>query len=318
MNAGNAPPHGFRDILGDAARRRRESEKVLAEVFAAEGFAEIRPPSVEYLALYERGHQHAAATAFRFLDRDDRLLALRADFTPAVARVVAARPPGQGELCKYWYAGSVFRRADTGSGRFTEITQAGAEMIGSGGPAADGEILTLVLRCLEGLGVTGVRIHVSHAGIAAGLLARALPDRAEAALARRDLLRHDARALDRRLVARGVDQITRRALAALLAPSTGEDPLLPFAGISEEVENARGELHALLTRLNGKGGSVCVDPGELDELAYYTGMVFTIYHERCGDPLGRGGRYDGLLRAFGLDLPAVGFSLSLDNLAELV
>lgn len=318
MKNDTVPPPGFRDLLPPAAGKRRALEHTLAGVFEAEGFGEVRPPSVEHLALYQQGRQHAAAAAYRFLDRDDRLLALRADFTPAVARAVAARPPGAGEVRKHWYAGSVIRRTASSGGRYHEISQAGAEVFGTHGPEEDADVIRLLLRCLDRLGVHDVTVHVSHAGIAAELLARVLPDPERAARARRDILRRDAQALTERLRSWDVADPAGEALRALAGAPGGPSPEARIGGIAPGADRAQAALRAILGSLPPAETRVVPDLGELDELEYYTGVIFTVYHGGAPEPLGRGGRYDGLLGAFGLDLPAIGFSLALDQLAELI
>ncbi|MGB6032327.1 MAG: ATP phosphoribosyltransferase regulatory subunit, partial [Bacteroidota bacterium] len=89
----------------EEARRRRTVETRLAAVFNSKGYGEVSPSTVEFLELYTRGKQHVRDEAIRFLDRNDQLLALRADFTPAVARIVGGqlrRSPGP---IKAWYTG---------------------------------------------------------------------------------------------------------------------------------------------------------------------------------------------------------------------
>ena len=133
-------PTGYRDVVFDEARSRRLIERQFAEVFEKRGFGEISPSGVEYLDVYTRGRQSIKELTFKFLDRDDNLLALRADFTPAIARIAAARLQNMPLPIKIWYSGSVFRKADLHRGRFHEFIQVGAELLGqnTAGTDADG------------------------------------------------------------------------------------------------------------------------------------------------------------------------------------
>jgi ATP phosphoribosyltransferase regulatory subunit HisZ len=85
MNSLGLPP-GFRDVLFEEARARRSIEGKLAGVFEQRRYKEVIPSTVEFLDLYTRGKQSIKDRVYRFLDRQDNLLALRANFTPAVAR----------------------------------------------------------------------------------------------------------------------------------------------------------------------------------------------------------------------------------------
>ncbi|HXX64309.1 MAG TPA: ATP phosphoribosyltransferase regulatory subunit, partial [Bacteroidota bacterium] len=83
---------------------------------------------------------------------------------------------------------------------------------------------------------------------------------------------------------------------------------------NEESRAAIAELSALWRRLGRWQEKVVFDLAEIDEMEYYTGVMFTFLSPSHPDELGRGGRYDGLIREFGADMPAIGFSFSVDDL----
>jgi len=309
-------PAGFRDVMFEEAEARRRIENEFAAVLGSSGYREIIPSGVEYLEVYERGKQGVHDRAIRFLDRDDNLLALRADFTPAIARIVAARLREVAPPLRLWYSGPVFRKTDRHRGRYQEFAQIGAELLGDASAAADGEIIEIALRCLERCALKDVRLHINHAGIfkgivnSLGLLAGPLAE------IRSAIDRKDMRALEMRLEELGVDGSSRAEVHAL-SRCVGDSQTLETASgaiTNEESRAAIAELSALWRRLGRWQEKVVFDLAEIDEMEYYTGVMFTFLSPSHPDELGRGGRYDGLIREFGADMPAIGFSFSVDDL----
>ena len=213
--ASPALPAGFRDLLFEEARNRRSTETLLAGVFTEHGYREVSPPSVELLEVYALGNQHVHQEAIKFLDRNDQLVALRADFTPAVARIVSSRFAGLPGPFRIWYAGDVFRKVDRHHTRFCEFGQIGAELIGLPGHEGDREVLSLAFRLLDALGLNTVQIHLNHAGIFGGLIQELGLDRRGAFEVRSEIDRKDTRSLARRLEALGVAEETRRQVQSL-------------------------------------------------------------------------------------------------------
>lgn len=312
-------PAGFRDILCDEAAARRRLLAALAESFAERGYREIAPSPVEYLELYSRGHQSLRERAFRFLDRDDNLLALRADFTPAVARIVAGPMAGERPPLRLWYAGSVFRKTGSQRGAFSEMSQVGAELIGESSVDADAELLALLLTHLDRLDVRDARVHLNHAGIFRGILGELHFSEKTLRILRAEIDRKDIRALVDRLSALGVRpelqgqlQQIPRFIGAVRILREAHD-----AVTNRESRAAIEWLMVLAERLAPWQDRLTFDLAEIDDLEYYTGVMCTVYSPSLNRELGKGGRYDTLMREFGRDLPAIGFSLSLDALLEL-
>jgi ATP phosphoribosyltransferase regulatory subunit len=312
------PPRGFRDLLFGEAETRRRIEGQFAPVFAARGYREIIPSSVETMDVYTRGHQGVGKRTFRFLDRDDNLLALRGDFTPSVARIVAGRPSDFSFPVKAWYSGSVFRKADRNRGLFQEFCQVGAECIGVGTLTQDAELVDIALQGLTRSGVQDACVHVNHAGIFRGIVDALGLDEAARAKVKSTIDRKDMRALGTKLAELGIGAGQRLQVDAL-ARCVGDAGVLETAAAAlnnRESDSALGELATLAVLLSDWRERVVFDLTEIDEMEYYTGCMFTFFSPSHSGELGKGGRYDGLLREFGKDLPAVGFSLSVDRISE--
>lgn len=319
MNSLGLPP-GFRDVLFEEARARRSIEGKLAGVFEQRGYKEVIPSTVEFLDLYTRGKQSIKDRVYRFLDRQDNLLALRADFTPAVARIVSTRSSASETAIKVWYVGSVFRKVEPEQGRFCEITQVGAELLGTNSISTDAEIITTALSCLSTLGIENVRVHINHAGIFRGIVEAMGLDNTALSLVKSELDRKDTRALAARLQKLDVPGDVQVQLRALTGMIGGEEVLAEARAKipNEQSRMALAELDELAAALAPWKKSLCYDITEIDELEYYTGIMFKFFSPRLRAELGGGGRYDALMKEFGPGMPAIGFSFSLESLMELV
>lgn len=312
-------PAGYRDLVFDEARNRRRIEHHLSQLLEETGYGEILPSAVEYLELYRRGNQGSAEHAVKFFDRNDDILALRADFTPSVARIVARRLSGVPVPIRVWYSGNVFRKADTRGGRWSEFGQIGAECIGTNGIDIDAEVITLALRLLDELGIHDTECHVNHAGVFRGIVddLDLSPEKLDRVKAEID--HKDARGLAARLESFGVAKDLQDQLR-VLSRCVGGATVLQDA--REHLRNsaslaAIGWLEELLVRCGPLGERITVDLTEIDDMEYYTGVIFTIFSPRLNEALGTGGRYDSLFREFGAPMPAIGFSLSMDGLMEI-
>ncbi|HEY3279836.1 MAG TPA: ATP phosphoribosyltransferase regulatory subunit [Gemmatimonadales bacterium] len=305
-------PPGASDLAGEAVRRRRRLEQRMRERLEQAGYEEIIPPTFEYAEVFVRAAGDGADVAdrlIRFLDLDGRLLALRYDFTASVARLAATKLATRPTPLRLSYAGKVYRQdpARENGARPREILQAGGELLGEAGVAADVEVLRLALELVRLAGVDEYQVNVGHAGALAPALAALDPP---------------ARAAARRL-------IDRKDAAGLAALAPGVLTELPFViGRREALERAAHlapDARPAIERLAAIDAAlsdterrhVVYDFGEVRGLDYYTGMHFEVFAAGAGAAVGAGGRYDDLMGRFGRPLPAVGLALDLDALADV-
>ena len=309
---------GFSDYLvGPAARRRILTDRFI-ETFEAWGYGFMVTPLIEPLDTIAAGVGGAQQSAlFRFMDSDGALLALVGERTVSVARVVATQlqeGPFPLRLC---YAGSVLRNQAPNGGRRRESLQAGCELIGAGGLAADAECIALAAAALERGGMEHIQVDVGHADFIPGLLDSAGLDpnaREEvlAALARRDLV-----AVESALEGTDAADAERRLLLAFPTLRGGREILDTAAGglRGERPHRALQELAQLWDLLDAHAitDRVHLDLGAVRDWGYYTGPTFEVFSDNSGFALGSGGRYDTLLSRFGTALPATGFVLHVDR-----
>ena len=311
-------PEYIEDILPVEAARIERLRRELLDLFAAHGYELVMPPLLEYVdsLLTGTGHDLDLQT-FKLVDQlSGRMLGLRADITPQVARIDAhlLNRTGVTRLC---YAGSVLHTLPNGMNRTREPLQIGAEIYGHAGIESDVEIQRLMMRALAVAGVRDVYLDIGHVGIFRSLVkgARIGPE-LESELFRA-MQSKDAPAL-RELSAR-LSRPTREALAALPELYGGAEVLadarrrLPK---SPDIVAALRDLKALADALHDVGRIRCFDLAELRGYHYHSGVVFAAYSEAQPYALGLGGRYDEVGKAFGRARPATGFSMDLRELAQ--
>ena len=308
-------PPGALDLTGPAVKRRRELQRAAMAVLDAAGFSEAIPPTFEYDEVFFRaGGADVADRLIRFTDVDGRILALRYDFTAAIARVAATSFADVAPPIRISYTGKVYRHAPGRAGRPREILQVGAETMGASGLTSDVELVRLTLRLLGALGLADFQLNLGHAGVLAAGFAALPPERH--AEVRRWIDRKDRAALEQHLA--GLDSPARELAS------------LPFViGRRDAVERCRQtapgavlpELDHLLHLDDALSAEerrhVVYDLGEVRGLDYYTGIHFEVFVAGCGRAAGAGGRYDELMGRFGRPMPALGVALDLDALAEV-
>lgn len=318
MKVSAALPTGVAALLFESARLRREMEQRLVGRIAAAGYAEAILPILDYLEPYESLLTPASrGELYRFIDRDGEQLALRADFTPMLARLLAPRLHAFALPLRVYYRGDVIRYEEARAGRQREFYQLGAELLGVSGEPGEREVLRLFLEVLTAAtaGAGPVQVVLGLAGCLDRLLLEsAAPEPAAlaAAVARRE--RGEVRRACRRLLAVVETGLPERPedlgdaegsrLAGLLALRDELAGLFP--AVSLAIDLAEFACHGLDPRLAAEEG----------DRPYYDGLVFRAYAGVSASPVGGGGRYDRLFRTLGAEVPAVGFSVSVDRLLE--
>jgi len=320
-----ALPEAIDDVLPFEAARVETLRRTLLDCFRERGYRLVQPPLVEYLdSLLTGSGRDLELQTFKTVDPlSGRLLGLRADTTPQVARIDAhlLNEPGVSRLC---YAGSVLRTVPAGPGATREVLQIGAELYGHGEIAADREVLRLLLRALASAGINRLHVDIGHVGIyralarSAGLAGDGEGDDSELFAALRDKDSPSVHELTAplaepaRSALRNLTELYGPA-AATLAAAQKALPALP------EITEALGTVASLIEAA-ADGAVLHADLADLRGYHYYTGATFNVFAaDLHGSAVecGRGGRYDGVGRAFGRARPATGFTLDLRRVAAL-
>jgi ATP phosphoribosyltransferase regulatory subunit len=317
-------PRGARIYLPDEAARKRWVEQHLLDVFERWGYRQIVTPSFEFLdvlavATDQALHEHL----FTLVDRETgRMLVLRADITPQIARVVATRMREAPVPLRLSYLTNVFRYDEPRLAHYREFYQAGVELIGLDKPEAEVEILAMTVEGLRALGLQRFQLDVGHPDFFRGLLDELKPDPAQAGELRAALARKDVSTLERLVGELGPPPAVAESLLAL--PSLfGPAQVLERAAAmvrNPRAERALGnlaEVHRLLT-IYGLADAVLYDLGEVRGFDYYSGMYFEAYVADFGASVAAGGRYDQMLGRFGYDCPAVGFAFDVARVLSVM
>jgi ATP phosphoribosyltransferase regulatory subunit len=305
-------PSGTRDVLPDETREVRAITDALRGVFERHGYGEVYTPALEYESVLARADMAEARPAYRVFDESGATLVLRSDMTVPIARVVATRYPTSDPPLRFCYLAHCYRGVPPQRGQPRELLQAGVELIGVPAPQGTAEVLSVLCKALDTVGLEGYRIGLGDASLYPSLMGTVgVPEGARptllAALAGRDFV-----ALEQELSSLAVDSDARRLLLEAPQRRGGHEVLEASA---PEVVEATANMCAVYALLQpAVAERVIFDLGLVRSIGYYTGAVFEVYDPALGAPIGGGGRYDELLGRFGRELPAVGFALGVDRL----
>jgi ATP phosphoribosyltransferase regulatory subunit len=310
-------PPGTRDVLPDEMRELRRLHLALIEVFESRGYGEVATPSIEYAEVMARGDGRTAGSAYRFFDESGDLLALRSDMTVPIARLVASRCPSADPPFRFCYLANAFRAVRPQRGQMREFTQAGVELIGAPAPDGTAEVVEVLEAALDAAGLDRAVIGLGDADLFRQLLSElGVEGEARDSIIER-LAMHDLVGLEAELSE--LDGIGDEQVATCVALSQlrgGREVLDEARALGgEAVERATARLGETYEALAARGAAerVRIDLGLLRDLGYYSGAILEVYDPAVGHVLGGGGRYDRLLKRFGLDLPAAGFALYLER-----
>ena len=315
-------PEGVDEVLAPDAARLETLRRSVLDLYASWGYALVIPPFIEYLeSLLVGTGSDLDLKTFKLTDQlTGRLMGVRADMTPQVARIDARGRRG-GACSRFCYLGTVLHALPDGFTRTRSPVQVGAELYGHSGYESDCEILSLMLETLSLAGVEDVHVDLGHVGVFRGLARRAgIEGERESAL--HDALQRKARdEITALLEAAGADT---GAKIADLAELNGDRSVLAEArgrlvGVDDEVLSAIDRLEQIADDVIARfpGTPVHVDLAELRGYRYHTGAVFAALVPGHGQEVARGGRYDAIGSAFGHARPATGFSTDLKSLLSL-
>ena len=312
-------PYGTKDILPLDAARKRGMENELARLFLSWGYQEVVTPTFEY---YETLRASAPETAddstFRFFDRSGRMLALRPDMTTPIARVAVMRMRERPLPLRLFYLANVFRQEETQAGRQCEFYQAGVELLGAGGVAADAEVVALAVEALLAAGLSDFQVCLGQVDFISGIMAEAGLDAATAHKVKQALIERNMVGLGELLAESGIEPCNRDLLQQLPMLHGKMDMLRNVRQrvknqISQAALDNLAEIYHLLEKY-GIDRYVMFDLGIIRDFEYYTGMVFETYTTGLGYPICGGGRYDRMAGSFGREQPATGFALGIERI----
>jgi ATP phosphoribosyltransferase regulatory subunit len=309
-------PEGLRDLLPPDAGIEAEMVSRMMAVLAGHGYERVKPPLAEFEENLLSGAGAAMAPdTFRLMDpASRRMIGLRADMTPQVARIAATRLKKSARPLRLCYAGQVLRVRGSQLRPERQVGQVGAELIGSDSVAADVEAVAVAAEALASLGIIGLTVDLTLPTLVPAVTAafKLGPDAASAV--RRALDHKDAAAL----------KAAAGKAAALLgdllkAAGEGAKALKALAALDlpKDAAAERARLGEVVARLKSAvpGLGVTIDPVENRGFEYHTGISFTFFTPAVRGELGRGGRYR---TDNGGGEEATGFTLYTDTVLQAV
>jgi ATP phosphoribosyltransferase regulatory subunit len=308
-------PPGTRDVLPDEMRELRKLKAALIEVFEARGYGEVATPAIEYDEVMARA-DGPTRSSYRFFDESGELLTLRSDMTVPIARLVATRFAGGEPPFRFSYLANGYRAVRPQRGQMREFVQAGVELIGASAEEGAVEVIEVLEAALDVAGLGRAVIGLGDADLYRQLLEELGVEGEARDSVLASLATHDLVALEQKLLEAGIGAEQAETCVRLTQLRGGSEVLDEARGLGgAAVERATTSLSQTYEELQRRGAAdrVQIDLGLLRDLNYYSGAILEVYDPALGYVLGGGGRYDGLMKQFGLDLSAAGFALYLDR-----
>src|SRR5437762_3028029 len=323
MKAYTQIPPGTQILIGRAAQYRRVLERAICSVFEGWSYEEIIPPIFDYYDVFAKGMGTGPEEQiYRFIDREGNILALRPEFTSLVAKTVATRLASSAKPIRLFYSGEVLRFEKPKGGRQREFSQVGIEHYGGQSKTADVETLLIAVEVFEKLGIQGFQINLGSVDFFGGVVDRMELPEAQIAELKEVLNVKDQPGLESLLSKLSLADRRKKILRAIPHLTGGKNVIQEARDLvrnprSVEALNHLEEIYSIFERLE-LAQHLTIDLGEIRGFDYYTGILFRAYVRGMGFEVAGGGRYDGLPGQFGEDLPAVGFSFSIDRLEQIV
>ncbi len=315
-------PEGSRDLLFEECDDRRKVESVLSALFKENAYRKVMTPTIEFFDVFKRDHLGIESEEmYKLSDNQGRTTVLRPDNTAPIARLVATRLSKEDFPVRLYYNQSIYIRNKQLSGKADEIEQSGIELIGASGIDADIEVISMAYEAIKRNEVNSFKLELCHAGFFNSIL-----DKMNiSSTVKADICNY-------------IEEKNYSALGDLLeriGPSKESDVIkkLPrLFGDADVIDKAKqiysdskatealDYLKSVYDRLCALGlkDNILIDLGLVNRSNYYTGVIFRGYAQGSGMTILSGGRYDNLIREFGMDAPAVGFGVDVTALCDVM
>lgn len=335
------PVRGMRDILPADVEKRNSILQSIREVVMNHGFQEIETPSVEDIRklqskqggenesmLFEIQRRGLKSTE-KYTKSEAVDMGLRYDLTLPLSRYYANNYASLLSEFRSFQTGFVWRAERPQKGRFRQFRQCDIDLIGSSGPVAELEVLTVGCSVLRKLGLLdNATVYINDRRLLDQLL-----DSCKIASANKESVLIELDKLDKS----SFDDV-RAAITSISGVSEESARMLisaieELSSVSNEVTGCSLSLNSIDTPLSlfdipfvikqmkmlNKGVSVRFDPSLVRGMGYYTGLIYEVKVPGSRSSICGGGRYDHMIGKFlGREVPAVGFSLGFERFVDLV
>lgn len=316
---------GFRDSLPKDEIPKKKIMRKLEDVFSSYGFVPIDTPVLEYTeVLLGKGGGETDKQIFRFSDNGGRDVAMRFDLTVPFARFMAAHHDEIGVPFKRYHISKVWRGENPQKGRYREFIQCDFDIVGADNAISDTEILSMMHKSFQSLGIERYTFHISHRGMFSAYLEKeGLSSSGIEILRTVDKLRKIGEDETKRLLVdiTGSEEKAEGIISFITAGNNSSfmetlEKLETLSGGRNESSERMREIYQLLSSL-GIEKSFVFDPSITRGLDYYTGIVYETFLDDLPSigSVCSGGRYNNLASLYMKEqLPGVGSSIGLDRL----
>ncbi len=310
----------MRDFLPQDKLKRERLISTVVDAYISRGFQQIETPVLEDLSRLTSGQggdneklvfkvQKRGEEFTQALEQGDELadLGLRFDLTVPLTRFYASNHSKLPRVFKAIQTGPVFRAERPQKGRYRQFIQCDIDIIGDDSILAELELLSASLSALEAIGVKDATIRVNHRELLRSNI-EALGIPASDALA--------AMITIDKLDKIGIEGVAKE-LAEKFGDQVGNSAHSWLSSI--DAQDIPAVLAPIWAGLGSQAKSLRFDPTLVRGMGYYTGTIFEIEHPGSGSSIGGGGRYDGMVgKWLGTDAPAVGISLGIERIVDLI
>ncbi len=312
-------PIGMRDTFPGIYEKIERAKRIGREVFRSRGFDFIETPTLEYYDTVGKASAISDSSLFKLVDSQGNTLVLRPDMTTPITRVATSKLLKEKIPLRLAYAANVFRAQQMEGGRPAEFGQMGIEIIGDKTVFADAEVLITAIELMKEFGIESFKLTIGHAGVLHDILNDYTDHEEQREILRTLLVERNYVGFEEAVHEFGLPATKANALLEFISEATN---LASIEDMEKYVRKNDGiEYMKQLSKLiNAYGLSqyVSFDFTLSSHMNYYTGMLFEIFASGSGFPLGNGGRYDGFLHLFGIDVGATVFSIRIDRLLEVL
>ncbi|MEC5424620.1 ATP phosphoribosyltransferase regulatory subunit [Virgibacillus sp. C22-A2] len=300
---------------------REELISKLKNRFTTYGYKQIRTSTFEYYDLYSS----ITGTVnpddmIKVVDSTGKVLVLRPDVTIPITRMAASNKQSASDKSRYFYVLDVFRQSYEKNTQ-KESTQAGIEYLGNNSAEIDAEVIMLAIHTLKDIGFSNFKIEIGHAGFFKELITQAALSSSELAHLQTLIQSKNTAEIDPFLAELSIPESLRAAISVI--PMMYGDPKLVIeqAKMNCMNENMQSKLQNLIDVFEvlkdyGADDSIVFNLGLINNMNYYSDIIFQGFIEQVGKPVLMGGRYDNLSKQYGTPLPAVGFAFEVDLMLD--
>ena len=321
MKNKNIIPEGSRDLIFNECRKKKIIINGLERTFETFGYDEVIIPTVEYYKTFSIDDECMdEEKIYKFFESSGRILALRPDMTLPIARVVSTKMKEVETPIRLRYTSNIFRVNRKFGGKKNEYTDLGVELIGV--PELDGdiEVLTMALEGFKKLNISNFKLEIGNIKFFNEIFDKSKIKEDEKEKLAELIEEKSLIELEKFLDSLEIEESKRKFLKRLPWLFGDEDIL----NNDIEFKDDKGVMSTILylKKINkilkdlGYEENITFDLGMVPGVNYYTGIIFKGYIEGARAPVLSGGRYDNLIKSFGRDLPAVGFSIDVDLILE--